>query len=78
MPFPGRVFEDNLAITHAKDTIKGHDRVPRDERHGRLSGTGKYKFKLTGNRLRFTVISDSSSCAGGKDVLTRGAFTKTS
>jgi hypothetical protein len=40
-------------------------------------GSGKYRFKLSGKTLTFTVISDPvSSCYGREVVLTTGPFTK--
>jgi hypothetical protein len=73
------VFENGHAITHGKDTVKANTITFHDTGGtGVCPGTGKYKFNLTGNKLRFTVISDSSSCAGRKGVLTHGALTKTS
>jgi hypothetical protein len=79
LAFPGCVFEDGHAITHGKDTIEGNTITFHDTGGtGVYPGTGKYKFKLTDNQLRFTVIRDSSSCAGRKGVLTHGALTKTS
>ena len=72
------VFDDGHPLTHGKDTIKGNTITFRDTGGmGACPTVGKYKFKLTGNKLRFTVISDSSSCAGRKGVLTHGALTRT-
>jgi hypothetical protein len=42
---------------------------------GQCTGKGKYKFKLSGDKLKFTVIKDS--CTVRRDVLTYGAWTKT-
>jgi hypothetical protein len=40
-------------------------------------GSGKYKFKLRGKKLTFTLISDPvNSCYGREVVLTTGPFTK--
>ncbi len=44
---------------------------------GRCRGTGKYKFKLTMGKLKFTKISDTKSCAGRAAVLSH-TFTKVS
>lgn len=73
------VSEDGHAITHGKDVVTGNTITFHDTGGmGVCPGTGKYKFKLAGTKLRFTVITDSSSCAGRKGVLTHGALTKTS
>ena len=73
------VSEDGHAITHGKNTITGNTITFHDTGGiGVCPGTGTYKFKVTGTKLRFTVISDHSSCAGRKGVLTHGALTKTS
>ena len=73
------VSENGHPITHGKNTIKGNTITFHDTGGtGTCPGTGKYKFKLTGNKLRFTVISDPASCAGRKRVLTHGPLTKTS
>ncbi len=46
-------------------------------RPGRLPASGTYKFKITGNKLKFTVVSDSNpACVGRMDVLTHGKWTK--
>jgi hypothetical protein len=36
----------------------------------KCAGTGKYKFKLTGDKLKLTKISDAMACIGRDDVLT--------
>jgi hypothetical protein len=41
---------------------------------GACTSKGKYKFKLSGDKLKFTLIKDS--CANRRDVLTYGAWTK--
>ena len=72
------VFQNGHAITHGTDTIKGHTITFRDTGGpGACPGTGKYKFNLTGNKLKFTLISDpKTACAGRKGVLTHGALTR--
>lgn len=69
------------AVVKGKDSIKG-DKItfePGGSGSGKCPASGKYKFKLSGNKLRFTVIKDSNpACAGRRDVLTHGPFTKES
>lgn len=72
------VTDNGKAEVHGTFKITG-DKVSVKDTGGpaKCSGTGKYKFTVTGNKVRFKLISDpSSSCVGRKDVLTHGAFTK--
>lgn len=45
---------------------------------GKCPGTGTYKFKATGNKLRFTKISDSNPACLGRVTVLKGTFTKVS
>ena len=57
--------------------INGHYQASYNGRPGRCRGTGKYKFKLTMGKLKFTKISDTKSCAGRAAVLSH-TFTEVS
>ncbi len=72
------VADNGKAEVNGKYKIKGHTITFKDTGGpGKCSGTGKYKFKLTGRKLKFTLVSDpSASCVGRKGVLTHGTFTK--
>ncbi len=72
--------QNGKPIVKGKATIRGNTVTFKDSSGaGKCPGTGKYKFKLNGTKLKLTVISDSAAaCAGRKDVLTYGAFTKVS
>ncbi len=61
-----------------KATISGNKITFKDTGGpGKCPAPGKYKFKLTGAKLKLTAISDSTAaCVGRKDVLTHGALTK--
>jgi hypothetical protein len=80
---PGKysATDNGHAVVKGKDSIKG-DKItfqPGGSGQGKCPAAGKYKFKLSGSKLRFTVISDSNpKCAGRRDVLTHGPLTKVS
>lgn len=42
----------------------------------RCPGPGKYSFKVTGKKLKFTVISEDKNCFGRQVWLTKHPFTK--
>lgn len=67
-------------VVHGKDSIKGNKiTFQPGSGPGKCPAVGKYKFHLTGTKLRFTVISDSNpACIGRRDVLTHGPFHKVS
>jgi hypothetical protein len=73
-----KATENGHLIVKGTDTITGKKISLMDTSGpGKCSGTGNYKFKLSGHKLTFTVISDpSASCAGRKGVLTHGPLTK--
>jgi hypothetical protein len=59
--------------------ISGSKITFKDQHTGGIScpSTGTYRFKLTGKRLKFTVISDpANNCFGRRVVLTAQPFTK--
>ena len=65
-------------VVHGADSIKG-DKITFQPGKGmdKCPAPGTYKFKLSGSKLTFTVVSDSNpKCAGRRDVLTHGPFTK--
>ncbi len=70
--------QNGKLIVKGRATISGNTVTFKDSSGpGKCPGTGKYRFKLSGKKLKLTVISDSNSaCVGRKDVLTHGAFTK--
>lgn len=72
--------DNGHAVVHGKDSIKGHKiTFQPGSGPGKCPTPGKYKFKLSGSKLRFTVIKDSNpKCAGRRDVLTHGPLTKES
>jgi hypothetical protein len=66
----------SLAVK-GKNTISGKKISFKDTAGpAKCSGTGKYKFKISGNKLRFTLVSEPSACVGRKGVLTHGAFSQ--
>jgi hypothetical protein len=68
------VVKGKNKITGSKITFK--DTSGKDSCLG-TGTTGTYKFKLKGNKLKFTKISDSNPrCQGRVVVLTSGTFTK--
>ena len=75
------VTDNGAAAVHGKDTIKGtkitfKDTGGKDSCLG-AGTTGTYKFKLNGNKLKLTKISENGSCGQGRAVvLTSGTFTK--
>jgi hypothetical protein len=76
------VTDNGHKITHGRDTIKGNkisfkDTGGKDSCLG-AGTTGHYKFKLKGNKLKFTKISETKKgCGQGRlIVLTSGTFTK--
>lgn len=79
---PGKyaATDNGHSVVKGKDSIKG-DKITFQPGTGpgKCPTPGKYKFKLSGNKLRFTVIKDSNpKCAGRRDVLTHGPLTKES
>jgi hypothetical protein len=72
------VVHQNEQVVEGKDSIKGNKITFHDKSGtGACPGTGKYKFKLSGKKLTFTLISDPKpACIGRKDVLTYGVFKK--
>ncbi len=73
-----KVFRNGKEFAHGVDEIIGMKiAFSAGTGHGSCMASGTYKFKLTGKKLAFTVISDSNpSCIGRRDVLTHGAFKK--
>jgi hypothetical protein len=72
------VAVDGASVDRGKYTVKGH-KVSFKDTGGpaKCPGTGVYKFKVKGNSLKFTLVSDkNAACAGRRGVLTAGAFTK--
>ncbi len=76
------VTDNGAKVLHGRDTIKGtkisfQDTGGKDACLG-TGTTGTYKFKLKGNKLKFTKISETKkSCGQGRAiVLTSGTFTK--
>jgi hypothetical protein len=74
-----KATDDGHLVVKGKDTITGNEITLHDKSGSDVCPTpGKYKFKLTGTKLKFTKISDSSSskCIGRVDVLTHRKFKK--
>jgi hypothetical protein len=76
------VTDNGVKVTHGINTIKGNkisfkDTGGKDSCLG-AGTTGHYKFKLKGNKLKFTKISETKKgCGQGRLlVLTSGTFTK--
>jgi hypothetical protein len=75
------VTDNGVKATHGINTIKGNkisfkDTGGKDSCLG-AGTTGHYKFKLKGNKLKFTKISETKGCGQGRlIVLTSGTFTK--
>jgi hypothetical protein len=73
-----KVTANGKLLVKGKDTIKKNKISLTDTGGtGKCNGTGKYKFKLTAGKLKFTKISDTKSCAGRAAVLSH-TFTKVS
>lgn len=72
-----KATDNGHVVVKGKDTITGNKITLHDKSGSDVCPTpGKYKFKLTGSKLKFTKISDSSTakCIGRADVLTHGTF----
>ena len=73
-----KVTANGHPAVKGKDTIKKNKISLTDTGGpGKCNGTGKYKFKLTAGKLKFTKISNTKSCAGRAAVLSH-TFTKVS
>ena len=69
---------NGTVVVKGKNTIKGKKISFTDTGGpGKCKGTGKYTFKLTKGKLKFTKISDTKSCAARAMVLSH-TFTKVS
>ncbi|MBV8733754.1 MAG: hypothetical protein JO321_13180 [Solirubrobacterales bacterium] len=64
---------DGKVVDRVRDRIRG-DKITIFGGSGSCGKTGKYMFKLTGAKLRFTAVSDP--CLPRRDVLTHGPFHK--
>jgi hypothetical protein len=76
------VTDNGMVVIHGKDTIKG-SKITLQDTSGKFACRGKksagtYKFKVTGKKVKFTKVKESTkSCAAGRVVvLTSGSFTK--
>jgi Lipocalin-like domain len=72
------VSDTGQFVDRGKYSIKGN-KVSFNDTGGpaKCPGTGVYKFKLKGNKLKFTLVSDkNAACAGRRGVLTAGTFKK--
>jgi hypothetical protein len=72
------VSVDGQFVDRGDYTIKGK-KVSLKDTGGpaKCPGTGVYKFKVKGNTLKFTLVSDkNAACAGRRGVLTAGTFKK--
>ena len=68
------VAENGKTVIRGVDTVKANVLTWHDKSGPfACSATGKYKFKMTGKKLKFTKVSDS--CAGREAVL-KYTFTK--
>jgi hypothetical protein len=56
-------------------TLKANKISLTDKGKGACKGTGVYKYKITGNKLKFTKVSDTKSCAARSTVLSH-TFTR--
>lgn len=72
------VSVDGTFVDRGKYTVKGNKASFKDTGGpAKCPGTGVYKFKVKGNTLKFTLVSDkNAACAGRRGVLTAGPFTK--
>jgi hypothetical protein len=61
----GRKAEDNGNYTIKGSTISLTDTGG----PGKCKGTGKYKFKISGNSVTLTKLKDAKACVGREDVL---------
>lgn len=79
-----RLTETNYQITRGMDGALGIISVRGDQidfsRSNVCSGTGSYRWSLTGNSLRFTSIGGAGSdpCSGRSEVLDGYTYTKSS
>jgi uncharacterized protein YdeI (BOF family) len=76
------VTDNGTVVIHGKDKIKG-SKITFQDVSGKFACVGKksagtYKFKLTGKKLKFTKVKESTkSCGQGRAVvLTSSTFTK--
>jgi hypothetical protein len=72
------VYQGGRAFIFGKDTIRGTKISFTDvSGAGKCSGTGTYRFTVSGRKLTFDKISDTHDCVGREAVLS-GRFAKVS
>ncbi len=71
------VAENGTTLVHGKYTIS-NGKITFGHETGQISckPSGVYSFKLTGKKLKFTRVSDSSSSCEGRAAVLAGNFTK--
>ena len=71
------VADSGTVVVRGKYSIKGTT-ITFNDKTGRAAcpGPGKYAFKLSGNKLKLTLVSDSKPSCLGRRVVLAGNFTK--
>ncbi|HEY5317512.1 MAG TPA: hypothetical protein VIJ20_05995 [Solirubrobacteraceae bacterium] len=71
------VTDDGAAVIHGKYTIRGRDITLRDKSgKDACPAPGTYKFTLSGDKLKFTKLSDPKAACVGRVTVLSGTFTK--
>ena len=70
------VADNGKVVIHGVNTYTGNT-ITFTDKSGpdACKGTGKYTFKVTGTKVKFTKVSDTAACAGRQAVLNH-TFTK--
>jgi hypothetical protein len=71
------VTDNGATVIHGKYTIKT-DKITLTDKSGKdaCPAPGTYKFTLSGNKLKFTKVSDSNPACIGRVTVLGGKFTK--
>jgi hypothetical protein len=73
-----KAWHNGQLVVKGTDTVTGHKITLTDTGGpGKCTGTGKYKYQLTEDKLSFTKISDANACVGRETVL-KHTFTRVS
>ena len=70
------VTDNGSTVIHGKYTVVG-TKITFTDKTGKdaCPGSGTYTFKLSGQNLKFTRVSDSSANCAGRRVVLAGSFT---
>jgi hypothetical protein len=66
------IVSGHYTITSSKIRLKDKTGL------GKCPGTGVYKFKITGNKVKFTKVRDPNSACASRAAVLKHTFTKVS